>query len=577
MCSLDLYNSSYVENQLNKFRNRHSNHFGNHINLAKDLVAEFGVKPPASLLDIGCSIGTFALEFALDGYSTIGLDFDAKALDAGRKLAQELGCSPRWICADAGDFSLEEKVDIVICFDLFEHLDDNTISRMLLCVRNNLGDNGILVFHTFPTEYNHVFYEHKWSCIPLIPFKSLSPKIFERITAHYSRLLDIYYLLRYAKTHKGYVARTVHPNPLSEKRLKRSIIDAGFEIRCFKKELDSINPLRLGQGVLAKKYFSHQSVAQRSLFGVARKRHEENIELEVAKCDLCGSSKSKPLYSMPDLRFRRYDRDYQAVECVVCGHRFLNPRPTLDSLPYLYPEKYYENRSLSNTRQRERYLKQIAFLPDIKDGRILDVECAGGSWLKIVQQFGWECYGTDFIKSPFCEEGISFKYGTLTHLDYEPSFFDVITAWGAMEHVFNPSEYFAYIHGLLKKNGLFILMVPNGDSLWSRWAYKEDIPRHLHFFRPKTLRLYAQKYDYTIQRIECTNDIYSRPASGRGSIKRRILRKLGVSWKDIIESPRQIHFKLLAKFASLLDYCLIHPKLEEFFGLCGSMVVIFKK
>lgn len=269
-----LYTHRYVESQLEKFRNRHNNHFGNHIRLAKGLIAKYGPQPPSILLDIGCSIGTFALEFALDGYNTIGLDFDPKSLEQGRKLAMELGCNPEWICADARNFSLNEEVDIVVCFDLFEHLDDDSILKMLDCIYMNLKEDGVLIFHTFPTEYNHVFYKHKLSCIPLIPFKSLSPKIFERITACYSRLLDIFYLLRYAKTHKGYIARTVHPNPLSEQRLKCFLNNTGFEILSFGKALDSINPLKPNQGVLAKKYFSQQPIACRSLFGAARKKHE---------------------------------------------------------------------------------------------------------------------------------------------------------------------------------------------------------------------------------------------------------------------------------------------------------------
>ena len=111
----EIYTPTYVDAQLEKFRNRSTNHWQHHIRLAKQLVADYAPAPPASLLDLGCSIGTFALEFALDGYKTIGLDFDPKALEQGEKLAKELGCEPKWICEDAGAFDLQEKVDIVVC------------------------------------------------------------------------------------------------------------------------------------------------------------------------------------------------------------------------------------------------------------------------------------------------------------------------------------------------------------------------------------------------------------------------------------------------------------------------------
>ncbi len=274
-CSLHgIYTPRYVETQLEKFRNRHNNHFANHIRLAKDLVAKYGLQPPATLLDIGCSIGTFALEFALDGYKTIGLDLDPKSLEQGRTLAKELGCNPEWICADAGNFGLKENVDIVVCFDLLEHLDDSTITSMLNRIHENLKDNGIFVFHTFPTKYNHVFYKQNFICVPLIPFGFFPPWIFSKIVAIYSLFLDLLYLLRYGKTYKKVISKTVHPNPLSENKLKGFLEEAGFEIFCFDRSLDLVNPLKPGQGVVAKKHFSKQPIAQRSLFGVARKKHE---------------------------------------------------------------------------------------------------------------------------------------------------------------------------------------------------------------------------------------------------------------------------------------------------------------
>ena len=283
---------------------------------------------------------------------------------------------------------------------------------------------------------------------------------------------------------------------------------------------------------------------------------------------------------MPDLRLRRYEREYSARECLKCGHRFLSPRPTIGTISQVYPESYYAGRSASDPKQTRRYLKQAAYLLKIQGGKILDVGCAGGGWLKTLQDKGWECHGIDFINSPYQEENIDIRHGYLPEIYnrfYSESFFDVISAWGVMEHIHNPSEYFRCINRLLKDKGIFIFMVPNGDSLWSRWAYKEDIPRHLHFFRAKALKLYAGKFGFRLMQIDYTNNIYSRPATGRGLFRRRLLRKAGASWEEAINSPHSFLLKLLGKAGGLLDICLIHPKLEEILHLCGNMVVVFKK
>ncbi len=265
----DLYTSTYVNTQLEKFRNRHNNHWKHHINLAKKLVADYAAPPPASLLDLGCSIGTFAFEFASDGYDTIGLDFDPKALEQGKELAKELGCELKWVCEDAGSFSLREKVDIVVCFDLLEHLNDDVIVNTMSCIRDNLKQGGVFVFHTFPTQYDHIFFKRALTCLPLMPFRFLPEKKFEMLVKRYANFLDIFYLLRHGKTHKDVIAKSVHPNPLSMERLKSFLENAGFEIQCLEMSLDEVNPLKPGQGELAKRFFAEQPVARRSLWGAA--------------------------------------------------------------------------------------------------------------------------------------------------------------------------------------------------------------------------------------------------------------------------------------------------------------------
>jgi hypothetical protein len=81
------------------------------------------------------------------------------------------------------------------------------------------------------------------------------------------------------------------------------------------------------------------------------------VEFELAQCDLCRSTHNKLLYSMPDLRFKRYEVEYSVVECLNCGNRFLSPRPTIDSISLIYPPTYYAGRNSSNEKQRERYLR----------------------------------------------------------------------------------------------------------------------------------------------------------------------------------------------------------------------------
>ena len=169
----NLYTSHYVDVQLNKFKNRKNNHWKAHIKLIKKLVQNYAPCPPASMIDFGCSIGTFALEFAQVGYWAIGLDFDIKALREGEKLSKELNVSPMWICAKAEEIYLKEKFDIVICFDLLEHVNDKIILRALSNVRNILKDSGVFIFHTFPTQSDHIFYKTPLRCLPLIPSASI--------------------------------------------------------------------------------------------------------------------------------------------------------------------------------------------------------------------------------------------------------------------------------------------------------------------------------------------------------------------------------------------------------------------
>lgn len=267
----DLYTPTYVQRQLDKFRTRHQSHWKAHLELAESLAQRFAPVPPVRMLDLGCSIGTFALEFALKGYETVGLDLDEKSLEQGRELAREMGVNPEWICADATQFNLDAPVDFVVCFDLLEHLFDDQIRGMLRCVHESLRPGGVFLFHTFPTQYDHVFYRNNLFPLALVPFRNLPPGAFASLTRAYAGMLDLYYFARRGKSWKSIIRDTVHPNPLSAKRVATLCEEAGLQVELLETGLDRVNALKPGQGVVAKRYFAHQPVAMRSIWGSARR------------------------------------------------------------------------------------------------------------------------------------------------------------------------------------------------------------------------------------------------------------------------------------------------------------------
>jgi SAM-dependent methyltransferase len=121
--------------------------------------------------------------------------------------------------------------------------------------------------------------------------------------------------------------------------------------------------------------------------------------------------------------------------------------------------------------------------------------------------------------------------------------YDVVTAWAAFEHLHDPKAAFSACARILKPGGRLIVQVPNLRSIWARWALQEDVPRHLYFFDPRTLRRYAGAAGLTLEHIVHTTDLFG--GSGRGVLRLGLIRGLGGSTDDFFEiwrTPRRQRF-----------------------------------
>ncbi|AZZ91677.1 methyltransferase domain-containing protein [Hahella sp. KA22] len=267
------YGEDYQASQVDKHKNRKANHWRSRIELAHHLVDKY-VLPKLSYesnkqirtLDVGCSVGTIAIEMALRGFTSVGVDFDASALRIGHDLAEEEGVLVDFQLCDVAELELadEEKFDIALCFDIFEHLHDDELGALLQGIRRQMRSDGALVFYTFPLQYDYIFYSRDFLTWPLWPFKWMSEKAFERITRMYALLLDIFLVAKTGKIYKERIQKLSHCNPSTQSRIELILRRAGYDVEF----IESSNIYSFNEKII--KRFGKYSVAHRNLYGVAR-------------------------------------------------------------------------------------------------------------------------------------------------------------------------------------------------------------------------------------------------------------------------------------------------------------------
>lgn len=244
--------------------------------------------------------------------------------------------------------------------------------------------------------------------------------------------------------------------------------------------------------------------------GEDRYQRREEMYEPVATCPVCGGEKRNHLVS-------RYSLDI--VRCTDCSHGYLDPRIKYEDIHKIYWNDTTSAAIFSTPTQIKvdslKYdygLKLADTWGFVSKERILDIGCGTGLFLKRAKRFGFtDCVGIDPNKLYLdCYEGIdgiNFYSSDFEALELEELGvdFDCMSMWSVLEHIYDPVKFLTRLSSLMRKGGLFIILVPNTNALSTR-LFRGQSPifvwKHVSYFTIPSLNLLMEKMGYKAEIVE---------------------------------------------------------------------------
>jgi len=230
-------------------------------------------------------------------------------------------------------------------------------------------------------------------------------------------------------------------------------------------------------------------------------------------CNLCGAAPGREIF---------VKNGFSLLRCPDCTLVYVGNPPSGDDLKRLYsfdagyhtglPDEASPEAAVHRRAAREYYRALSRFR---SRGRILDVGCASGFFLRVAREEGWETCGLEM--SPDTARvarerfGLDVVTGTLEETTFQPNSFDAVTLWDVIEHVPDPVKTMSIVHRILKDGGFVAFVTPNVGGYFPRaaflasrvvryWPHPEP-PHHLFQFSKRTARELATRTGFAVRRI----------------------------------------------------------------------------
>lgn len=242
----------------------------------------------------------------------------------------------------------------------------------------------------------------------------------------------------------------------------------------------------------------------------------EVVKLESSKCPNGCTKESVPILKARD-RVSNLPGLFTIVRCLECDLERTDPRPTADTIIYYYPESYGPYKlgdcaTVGSSKLKLFFQKFFSYsnrkMPVATPGRMLEIGCASGAYLKRAQDKGWVVEGIEF--SPQAahmaqKNGFRVHVGSVESAPQPEIPYDLVVGWMVLEHVHEPVKVLKRLKEWVSSSGYLILSVPDRENI-ARKVFKSEcydiqVPTHLYHFNVKSLKATLASSGWKVESI----------------------------------------------------------------------------
>jgi SAM-dependent methyltransferase len=216
-------------------------------------------------------------------------------------------------------------------------------------------------------------------------------------------------------------------------------------------------------------------------------------------CAICGNSATSPVLTKFNLPIAR---------CTGCGLVYANPRLPPEEIWKRYSADYFWREylpalgvvdgrfDLAYFDHRYSYTLQLmAQQLGGRKGRLLEIGCGAGFFLKAAERNGWHTWGIELSEagSTFARDrlGLRVRREPAEQSGFDDGSFDIVVMFDVIEHLLEPMAILRTARRVLRPGGAILVSTPNLNAL-SRTALGDSWAvlspgEHLYYFTEATL------------------------------------------------------------------------------------------